>query len=120
MFGKKPKATTWSTMRFVCLEGRLKIERMDGPSYVLLFLCVSKMIDKDRDVWEGSGRKMNLAHENCVLRTEGGGKEGMDVQSYVLIVKRSIVYKASNMKKKLFEVVMRCESLHARLVCSCR
>jgi hypothetical protein len=57
MFGKKPKATTWSTMRFVCLEARLKIERMDGPSYVLLFLCVSKMIDKDRDVWEGSGRK---------------------------------------------------------------
>jgi hypothetical protein len=44
-------------MRFVCLEARLKIERMDGPSYVLLFLCVSKMIDKDRDVWEGSGRK---------------------------------------------------------------
>jgi hypothetical protein len=63
---------------------------------------------------EGSGRKMNLAHENCVLRTESGGKEGMDVQSYVLIVKRPIVYKASNMKKKLFEVVMRCESLHAR------
>jgi hypothetical protein len=38
----------------------------------------------------------------------------MDVQNYVLIVKRSIVYKASNMKKKLFKVVMRCESLHAR------
>jgi hypothetical protein len=78
-------------MRFVCLEARLKIERMDGPSYVLLFLCVSKMIDKDRDVWEGSGRKwkevegsgrkMNLAHENCVLRTESGGKEGRNGRS---------------------------------------